>query len=290
MKKKILYGLFLLFLSSMLTAEDVFKEDFPGDFSLNFFLSYNFARFSHDEIEDTAFYSNRPLDIGIGFGYKKLSLKLSINIPFTHNLNFAKSESIVGQLHYYGEKMHIEFSLKNYLGMHPSRNSSSSREIDLQLLTAGVFSQYIFNHRAHSLRAAYSLNERQKKSSGSFLVGGSVFYASVLSQDAAIETYSERKQFIHFGPNAGYSYSWIFGKDFFLNAFFSLGLHTELELGSNTVYFSPAVFPSLSFGYHQEKWSVALSATSSLLLFRTDGDIHDMLLTCTARLVFVKRF
>ncbi|ULQ60463.1 DUF4421 domain-containing protein [Brucepastera parasyntrophica] len=269
-------------------AEEGYIQSFDSKLAFTFFLNYNFTNFNEGET-DREFTTNRPMDFGIGISYKRLAFSLSYNVPFFYDGDFKKSESLVLQLQYFHERFLLDLSYKNFEGFHQPDPIEFGGEADLKLTNIGVFSQYIWNNERHSLRAAYTMNEKQLRSSGSLLLGAGVFYTSVVSDDSLIEQYNRKRYFIQFGPNAGYSWTWVIIPGMFLNLSLSAGLHMGVDIEESRLFFAPGGFPAFSFGYSAERWSYGVTASLSLLTLNAGRENFDLIFSGKCVMMFVLR-
>lgn len=263
---------------------------FDSDFSLRLYLKYNCTLYVQGDAQDQSFLSNRPMDMGAGFNYRNLAFRISTGIPFLYNRDYPQSRSLDLQLQYHNRYISVDAALRSYRGLRPLNQGNLSREIDLEILSAGVMAQYPFNGKNHSLKAAYSLSEMQTASSGSWLIGGGFYYTSLISNDLAVHQYIDKQRYIYGGPNAGYSHTWVLDNLLFFNAGLSLGIHLGTETASRNLFVSPAAFPRLALGYHFDNWSWSLSFTGSALPLTDKYSLKDLLFFARGQLTFVRRF
>jgi hypothetical protein len=280
MKK--LYGIFLLvcvFNADILFCEEAITE-FDEKFAISLFGNYNIGIFTQEQTQ--GFRTDEPWRIGLGFRYKKFSANFSVPINFKFN-------SFDVELNSYFEKIYYEAFLKRYQSYF-NDNENEPKNAGLDIMSAGITAGWIHNNQNHSLSSVYSLNEKQNISSGSFLYGFGVYYTSLYSDNAAIKHYSERTHIIHFGPTAGYSYTWVLSNDIFIN----MGIHIGANLGINTtenkVLFIPQIKPKISFGHHNRTWSINAVMGSNAAILLRDLNNFDILAPSTITVTFSKRF
>jgi len=246
-------------------------------------LGYNFMFF--EETSPTySFQTNRPWDFGVGIGIKNISFGFTFSIPFLYDQNYEKSQSFDVSFNHYNK--HKNFSsgyIKYYNGFH----SDADGDIDLRIFNIGISHEFVFN-KNHSLRSVYNLDERQTISNGSFLFGGGLFFSSIRSDSSVLSNYSERQNTFYFGPNLGYSYTWVFQSNCFINALSTFGLNTLISNAGYSV--GMQVLPRFSFGYHGKTWSANIFVNYSLLIggYGTEFEYH--LLSGNVGLSFIKRF
>ncbi|QQO10004.1 DUF4421 family protein [Breznakiella homolactica] len=285
-------GIFVFLIVSLpaLRAQDAPIQSFGNDFAVRFSLKYNFLSFTEHREPEDEYTSNRPIDIGIGATYKRISLGFSISIPFLYNHEFSKTDSFDFSVSYFGNILAVEAFCRKYEGFHLEEGTANIDETDLALFSAGVSGMYIFNNEVHSLRAAYTLNRMQTVSSGGALLGFGMFYTSIHSEDGLIGRYSEKMHYIHFGPNAGYSYTWIFKNNFFININAVIGINAGVCVTNGEWFFSPQVLPKFSAGHHGGTWSVNVAFTGNFLGIIRDSSVSDSILSGKTSITFSKRF
>jgi len=179
--------------------------------------------------------------LGFGFNYKWLGLGVTLGLPLTseEEEKYGKTKRFDLQLNIYSKKFVIDASFQQYNGYYvtnpgelfPNWNDSifPQRET-METFSVGVSGYYVFNHKKLSYKAAYVRNAVQKKSAGSFLLGG--FYSiddasfdddtssfvpssfpTEIQDSLPINAYSARSA----GVSFGYTYTLVFFKRFFIN-------------------------------------------------------------------------
>jgi hypothetical protein len=260
---------------------------FDEPFALSVFGSFGIGAFSQGE-EAAEYQAQNPWTLGFGLRYKQLSFALSLPSFYAFEDNPFKSFNV--QINSYYNAVYYETFLKNYRGFSNSNDQNDDAYIDLNLLSAGISAGWIQNNKNHSLRAAYDLDGRQSASSGSFLLGAGVFYTSIDSGDDGIRRYADEQRFIHFGPNAGYSYTFVFSHSMFFNINRSIGLDAGININENRWLFIPQIMPKLSFGYHGKSWSVSFIGDCNYTIIFWDTGSFDNILLSSMTIAFSKRF
>jgi Domain of unknown function (DUF4421) len=171
------------------------------------------------------------LGIGAGFGLKASDASIQKKGE-TKRTDF--------QLSVYTKKIVIDAFAQRYLGYHlkkPNALTSKWNEPflpqlkSMEAITIGVGGYYVFNYKKFSFKAAYVRNAVQKKSAGSFLLG-SFFTVNSAEVDQRIDSSfipdylpnTVKKAFplksfsaISYGISFGYTYTFVFFKNFFVN-------------------------------------------------------------------------
>jgi hypothetical protein len=263
----------------MLFCEEAITK-FDEKFAISLFGNYNISIFMQEQTQ--GFRTDVPWRIGLGFRYKKLAVFYSV--PVNLKFNFFDIE-----LNSYFEKLYFEVFLKRYQSYFNNKENEP-KNVGLDIMSAGITAGWIHNNQNHSLSSVYSLTEKQNISSGSFLYGFGVYYTSLYSDNTEIERYNERNHIIHFGPTAGYSYTWVLSNDIFINMGINIGANLGINITENKVLFIPQIKPKISFGHHNRTWSInAIMGSNATILLR-DLDTFDVVAPATIMLTFSKRF
>jgi hypothetical protein len=176
---------------------------------------------------------------------------LTVNNPFAGGDNWKKGSSSIFDLRIkaYGNALATEITIQNQRGFYLQNINELDSEwksddvfpqrSDLRIFSIGIIGYYISNYKEHSFRAAYIHNERQLKSSGSFVYSPSFVYLNVRSNNSLIpQAYLDKFEvkenehiqagkFVTFGLSAGYSYTHIIGKYFYYNVSFIPGFFLQ---------------------------------------------------------------
>ncbi len=138
---------------------------------------------------------------------------------------------------------------------------------DIYTRNLGVSGVYIFNDTKFSFKSAYNFAERQLKSSGSFLLIGTINSFQVTGDSSIVSAQSQNsigsvfRKFKHttFSIAPGYAYNLIY-KDFFLNTTLFIGpahnwVYAEREDGSSKNDTNINIFTAfrIALGYNSEK-------------------------------------
>jgi hypothetical protein len=254
-------------------------QSFDNKFSLSVLSKYNFVQFLYDDSKTAQ--SNRPVDIGFKFSYKNLTLGFNICIPFTYSKEYNESASLDIQLNYCNDYVYTEAVFKYYDGFHSGNNA-----VVLELFSGGFFGEYILN-KNHSLRSVYALDRLQTVSNGSLLLGGNFFATSIESSE--IESYVNKTAYMYFGPNAGYSYTWVLENNYFINIFLVLG--ADLCVTNTQRYsFTPHMLSKFSVGKHNNLWSINFELEANYVSFSEKFIMPDSLFNSSACVTVTRRF
>lgn len=257
---------------------------------------------------------NTTVNMGIGATYQSLSLNLAYGFQFL-NQHPEKGETryLDLQSHLYGRKWTIDLFGQFYKGYYLSPKGFAALnpesyylrpDIRVHLLGAAVFR--VFNERRFSYPAAFIQSEWQRKSAGSFIAGGEMYYGFSTGDSAFIPTvlaghYPQRgiktMRFIEFGPGAGYAYTWVIGQRLFLTGSFTLnmdlGFTREYSDSAMRNYFgiSPNVIYRMVVGYNSRRWNYNFSIVNNSVTARGAASEHPyQIQTGNFRLTIAHRF
>jgi hypothetical protein len=253
---------------------------FDNTFALTFSTKYNSVQFL--QFDGNNLSSNRPLDAGLTVSYKDLSLGFYVSIPGVYVKEYAKSNSLDFQIDYFNDFAFCEVLLKYYDGF-----NNDTDAVDLQLFSGALLFGYIFNKQHHSLRSTYSLSRLQTKSSGSFLLGGNIWLSSI--ESAALNQYRSKIYYINFGPNIGYSYTWILSRGWFFSTFLTAGADICINKNTADWFFTPQIMPKITVGKHNDLWSVNFIVEANYLCFNKNNN-RDFLFFGAASVNVTRRF
>lgn len=247
---------------------------------------------------------NNKLLLGVGVNHGILGLNIGINFPFIN-----QDDDHYGETDYYDFTMRVfaprfnaTIYLQNYRGyylkntgdMIPGWEAGDPYYIrgDIRSRTTGLDLYYIFNSSRFSYRAAILQNEWQKKSAGSFLVGGSLVYNATLGDSSIVpddiyygrffnDLKFKKSNNFSFGPAFGYAYTLVIKKHYFmmgsLNGSGTLGF-TQLLLAENEDKVKSGLALGfradliLSAGYNSDRWYYGISYVNMALVTQAPVD------------------
>jgi len=189
--------------------------------------------------EKIGFSPNNRFNVGFGFTYKWLGLGIAFNLPFINNDNDLKGKTsrFDAQMNMFMQKFVFDLYFSHYKGFYvttPTVLDTSWVEgmpypqyPALQSTNLGFSTYYILNNKKFSYKAAYALNQIQRKSAGSWIFGF-VFNINGVRNDTTLipETIwdADSARFkvkaitdVSIGPLAGYAYNFVIKKHFLFN-------------------------------------------------------------------------
>ena len=268
--------------------EDIFTPRFVIITKKNeFTLTNNEADTTGQKGNALVFKPNDPLNIGLGFTYKWLGINMAFKLPFLNNDDdiYGKTRRFDLSTHLYGRKLVFDISFQWYKGYYlanpqgivPGWNVGDAfpSRGDLRVTSFGGAGYYIFRHKKFSYRAAFTFNERQKKSAGSLVLGGGFSWYFIRADSSLTsvkynldmgEMNVEKANLGNYYSVGGYAHTFVV-KYFFLSLTLGLGVGVSSErifIEDNSEKFKQvglslvSVFRA-SVGYNNDKFYVGLS-------------------------------
>lgn len=190
-------------------------------------------------------YSN----LGIGLNFRSFGLSLAAKLPVfqSHKQKYGETNRLGIQSYLYTGKFSVDL-FASFMQGYYLKNSSIhlplySRETeyqrpDVSSATVGSTVNYIFNHTKFSYKAAFTDTERQKRSAGSVIAGGSIFIYQTKADSAIVPRGIDPGLFIKsrdisragvltFNANLGYAYSLVFLQNGIVTLSYILGTGTQ---------------------------------------------------------------
>lgn len=296
--------LFVGFYQSICLAQidSLYISPFEQKFSIQASVSNKFLSLSQQydakSMRNFSLYPNTPVNIGLGFSWKNLSMSGSYGFQFLRDKTKGRTRSFDFQYHYYARKFVIDLFLQNYRGynkVYEDDDETYIRASDVQMTQYGAHGMYVFNNRKFSYKAAYNLSEKQIKSAGGFLLGGSVFQSRIRSDSTLVLRNSRSQQDnFQFGVNGGYGYTWGIKRHYFISGSMTVGINVGADridkFGKQKLEVYPTLFPRASAGYHAENWSIGIFALANSVSVQISDDKSTILNSGAFQLTFVKRF
>ena len=260
---------------------------------------------------DLDYQPNTTLNAGIGATYRNFTLNLAYGFPFLNrDEGRGNTQYLDLQGHFYGQRATIDLFGQFYNGFYLSPRGKGRNDgqfylrPDLQLREFGASYQYLFNHRKFSYRAAFLQNEWQRKSAGTFLLGGEFFFGRA-SADSSIyprlisptgAPTATALRFFEFGPNFGYAYTLVIAQHFFITGSLCLSMDynfTEYEDGDRS-YGEKGLSPNSIFrlfaGYNSARNAFSFTFTNSRVSLSSGETNSVSISTGNVRLNYVRRF
>jgi hypothetical protein len=212
---------------------------FPEHITTRIYLSRKFTSITFEEQEFDRLIDYQPnttLNMGVGATVNGFTLNLAYGFGFL-NQDASRGETryLDLQSHIYKRKHAIDLFGQFYSGMYLQNTSSLLPEYpvnhylrpDINIVALGGSYFRVFNDEKFSYSASLVQNEWQKKSAGSFLLGGKMMLLGAASDSSMIPTFSEDSLFsafdgvnrigaFQFGPGIGYTHTFVIKQHYFI--------------------------------------------------------------------------
>lgn len=321
-KTKILFLSFIfLFLNSIYVQaqhkpgnDTLYYIKFPGSLTSRLYTSQKYTDFTlkAKTTRNIHYHPNSTFNLGIGATYDNFSLNLAFGFGFLNNdPDKGKTKYLDLQSHYYWRKWITDFEGQLYNGYHLSKGIAADAgkyyyRRDMKVTLFGISQYRIFNPRRFSYRAAFTQNEWQKKSAGTFLAGAGIYYGVVNADSSLIpqsiqQTISrsnlQKVNYFSFGPGIGYAYTLVLQRHIFFTGSITSSLNfsfaNEHLLLNKGFHFSvkPVTRYRLATGYNSQTWNVSANWVADNVPFGgVDKESNYIFNTGNYRFIIAKRF
>lgn len=273
-----------------------YYETYPDKITGRIYLSQKYIHLnfpaSNNNTEDLEYKANPKLNLGLGVSIHNFSINLFYGFAFLNKKDEAKGETkgLNIQLHLYPRKWAIDLYGEFPKGMHlePKGFASSSASTyyyrpDVKGSLVGLSVYRVPNKAKFSYKAAIVQTEWQKRSAGSLLYGGDAFTGTVKGDSALIPAKVQNSfpqagitkiNFFSFGPGAGYAYTLVIDRHFFITGSMigNLNLNFTKETASgvtkNKFALAPATVFKAALGYNSDNWNVSANWTGNGIWFK----------------------
>lgn len=235
--------------------------------------------------------ANPTRALGLGFSYRMISVNIGYGFSFANqgnsDLGTTKRLDFSTQINL--RKFTINFFSSVYRGFYLENSLVALKDwppnthytrSDIKEKTYGLNTTYLFNSGRYSNKATFLQSEWQKKSAGSFLAGGNIFYNQVSGDSAIIPSQVNEPNFFRgirydkssyaaFGGNLGYTYNFVIRQHWFATASLSGGL----AFGKTTIHplnedaiaaykINVTGLFSFGFGYNSKRFFTGINYSS----------------------------
>ena len=266
-RRSLLAGLVALLGSAQVEAQDSLRSPMlNGGFDSTYVLDYTHmltvrayfsTKFNAMDVDDRKLAShieyrpNTNVNFGVGASYRALTLNLGVGVPLLNNDDSLRGETsyLDAQGNMYGRRYAINLFAQLYRGYYIDQLSFPGFEQDSGYLEAirtdrirpdirqrnfGASALYILNNHRFSYRAAFNQDAWQRKSAGSWLLGGAFVYQAVRAERPVIpepidSSWREPLRFrridqVEFGGMGGYAHTFVVKERLYFSFTLCLGL------------------------------------------------------------------
>lgn len=269
--------------------------------SLRFLCDYNFMMVKNSAIGDEPLVSNRPVDVGIGFGYDSLftlfgtswdiSFDFKYGLPFTTSNGHSDSKTFETGLDLFPGDWWLTAKVRYYSGFSQNLEDSDD-DIFIDLTVFDMYFSMLWMATAggrFAPRSAYFLDRRQKSSAGSMVIGGRLQHNYAEDNDGVLGYEDNKRDITSFWGDMGYTYTFVYGNGYFWNLWGVVGVAYGREYADDGNLLLPEADMKTALGYIGEKWSwnVVLKCGYSLIAF---GEHLEEKFVSAFEILVVRRF
>ena len=276
---------------------------FRDRFSLRFLTNYNFISIQNSAYGNEPLESNRPLNLGIGFGYDSLftlfdkswdfSFDIRYNLPITTTDGHTNARAFETGINFFPDDWWLSGNFRYYSGF-TTRIKDEPRDrikfVDLSVTDMYFSALWMASANGKfTPRSAYFLERLQKRSAGSIIVGGRLQRNIAKDNDGILLYENNRRDITTTWADMGYTYSFVFRRGYFLNMWGVLGLAYGRVISDDDNVLLPEFDLRSAFGYLGEKWSwnVVLKSGYSIVLY---GEYNERKYVGAIEMLAVRRF
>lgn len=280
--------------SQKLLHDTAYYKTFPDALTVRIYSVKDYANFNFSALSNNSNLKYRPntnVNLGLGATYNNVSLNLSAGFGFINKVNDdkGKTKSIDFQLHFFPRKWVSDLLYLHYKGFYAAPEGYASiipnsyyYRPDIKMDMIGFTAYRNVNYRKFSFRSAFNQNEWIKKSAGTLLFGGGIYYQNIYSKDSSlippkVAQYFSNADFKNFhfvsiGPGIGYAYTLVIKKHFFLlgsaiiNGDINFSTDGNGTINNKKTSFEPAGVFKAALGYGGNVWNVSLNWAGNVLL------------------------
>jgi hypothetical protein len=327
MKKFVLLFPLIAGMMTLVQAQKKFIDDHDSSYYNTYrsmltaraYFSRKYTVLSFNPPESTPSFQYRSvtsLNIGIGATYHAFTLNIGLGInKFNPNEEKGKTKYLDLQGHFYARKWNVDLLGEFYKGYYltPQGLAAPTGEKyylrpDMGLSLTGFAFYRALNEKKFSYQAGLLQNEWQRKSAGSILLGGEIYYGSIYGDSTLTPSSVDPKQshlninkfhYFSIGPGFGYAYTLVYREHYFILGSATINLayryseeiSTSLNTRSSHSGFRPNYILHAGAGYNSNKWSLSILWVDTELLLRGNSTNYGYTVGVgNYRLIYAKRF
>ena len=178
--------------------DSLYYKTFPNALTVRVYSVKDYTGFtlsSFNKTSDITYRSNAATNLGAGVTYRNVSANLSAGFGFLNNgiEERGKTASLGFQFHFFLQNWISDLLFLRYKGFYAAPGSypykasgSYYYRPDIGLNLLGLTAYHVRNARRFSYRSAFNQNEWVKKSSGTLLYGGGIYFERINSKDSSL--------------------------------------------------------------------------------------------------------
>ncbi|BDC99187.1 hypothetical protein PEPS_14680 [Persicobacter psychrovividus] len=268
--------------------DSLYVMDYSEEWTLRAISTYKNNRFGiiskdiEGDLHRLVFSPVAPYSIGVGLNHNWLGVNLSLTMPLgpqEKNETFSQID-LIGR--YYTKAIGFEGRAQYFQGHYADVRPIQGAPINLDnapklnTMLVSVNATYVFNQKTYSYMANSAQTQWQKKSAGSWLLGGfSTFQHYWNHKDNTLldkrKLNLDQSQYFTLGLTGGYGYTWVYKSHWFagFSAMAGVGgnyinLQTLAKNQNDEVMYKPSIMTvsRLFVGYNNADFFVVINATT----------------------------
>jgi hypothetical protein len=270
---------------------------------------------------------NTNVNFGLGVSYRALTLNIGLGVPALN-----RDDSLRGRTRYldaqanaFGRRFAINLFAQSYRGYYvdqlsypgfagdPRYNEALTEDRlrpDMRQRNLGASVLHIVSNRRFSYRAAFNQDAWQRRSAGSWLIGGNLVYQGMRADRSAVPDPIDslwraslrfrRIDQVELGPMGGYAHTFVAHEHLYLSLSAGIGIggvrsvvsEKEEEGYRRRVYWSPNFRTQgrVAFGYNTARAGLGLSYVNEQSITSLERDAVYGWSVGNFRLFYVQRF
>jgi len=269
-------------------------KDLSDKLSVRIYGISKYNKFEINEVESAIRYSpNSNLNFGVGVNYKWFGLGVAFNIPFINNDDnkYGSTNRFDAQTNIFTRNLAIDIYLQYYKGFYIENPGSYlvdwkpedpyPQRPDITTTSFGGSCLYTFNHKKYSAKAAFVQTDMQRKSAGSFLLGGYFSLFGVMGDSSFIpyeleNQYDSTRQFnevsvVGIGVAGGYTHNFVVWKKLYISLTlvpgvaiqsYDVGYKDGIAENKSGSFLSGRLSGRFALVYNSEKWYTGFTTIS----------------------------
>ncbi len=238
-----------------LDIDTMFVKDYSHLLTMRLYSStkYNTLRIgSNGDTRDLVFKPNNQINFGVGASYRRFTINLGFGIPFINNddTRYGRTRYLDAQANILSPERATNLFLQVFKGYYISSHERAELgwaeqgvekpyRGDLKEFNFGASSLRVYNSRRFSYRAAFNQDAWQRRSQGSWLLGGYVIYYRVRADSSLVperlasrfdtQAAMHKGDFGDGGVMSGYAYTFVHKEHWFATGSLALGVGLSVQ-------------------------------------------------------------
>ena len=234
------------------TFDTAYVRDYSHQLTMRLYSNtkYN-ALFIGSPFTDLVYRPNNRINIGIGASYHALTLNIGFGVPFLNDDDAVRGRTryLDAQANIHTQRWATNLFMQVFGGYYISshdlgqvgweQDTERPYRADLVQFNLGASTLRIFNDQRFSYRASFNQDAWQRKSQGSFLLGGYLTYYNVRADSSLVptrlnvlfdtQTHMRRGSFLDVGPMGGYVYTYVLKEHWFMTISAAVGAGLSIQ-------------------------------------------------------------